>query len=131
MGGINNVSLLEIHFLSNTPPIASAQYESPFNPQATLYIPCGSLIAYSAAYNFAVNTVSFVEEYNNNLNVTTADSTTGTIEVLTTPDCTYPNAVIYGRPNIGYMFDHWSDSNTQNPRFLEQIYDTTIVGFLF
>ncbi len=132
--GINSGSLLEIHFRSVTPPNATnygASYPQyfPFNPQATLYIPCGSLVAYSSGFSYAASYVSFVEEYPYYLTTATADTAMGIVEVLIEPDCASPNAVIYGRSNPRYIFDHWSDNTTQNPRSISVSSDSIIVGY--
>ena len=39
----------------------------------------------------------------------------GSVQILTMPTCTNPQAVVYAVANSGYQFDHWSDNSTSNP----------------
>ena len=43
------------------------------------------------------------------------DESMGNVQVLTTPNCDEPTAVLYAVPNSGYHFDHWSTGSTNNP----------------
>lgn len=53
----------------------------------------------------------------------------GTVQILTMPTCTNPQAVILASANSGYRFDHWSDGNTANPYSLTITEDTELIGY--
>ena len=53
----------------------------------------------------------------------------GTVQILTMPTCTAPNAVIYAVPNSGYRFDHWSSGSTDNPYSLTVTTDTVLTAY--
>ena len=57
------------------------------------------------------------------------DESMGTVQILTEPSCTNPNAVLYAVPADGYHFDHWSTGGTENPYTLTITSDTTIIAY--
>ena len=63
------------------------------------------------------------------LNVTSADSSRGGITIITQPTCEDAQAQFQANAYNGYHFDHWSDGNTDNPRYLELTSDTTIMAY--
>ena len=91
-----------------------------------VYIPCGSSTSYDSRWSYFSN---FVESAEILLHATAADSTQGIVRVQTEPTCDNPTAVIFAAANTGYRFDHWSDGNTDNPRYLVLTGDTTIFAY--
>lgn len=91
---------------------------------ATIHIPCGSQESYAAGWTRFEN---FSEEMMYRLEVLSADSAMGSVEVLTEPDCGQ-DAVVQAFPASGYRFDHWSDGNTTNPRTLSLTSDMTLTA---
>ena len=59
------------------------------------------------------------------LNVESADLQMGNVSVVEAPDCENRFAVIEAIPDEGYAFFEWNDGNTDNPRTVEIISDTT------
>lgn len=53
----------------------------------------------------------------------------GTVQVLTLPTCTNPQAVVYASANSGYQFDHWSDNSTSNPYSLTVNEDMELIAY--
>lgn len=114
---------------SVAPTLASVGLYGPFNDVSStipVNIPCGSTPSYLSRWNYFSN---FVEMAEASFTAITADSTMGTVTILTQPTCTSPTAVIYASANAGYHFDHWSDGNTDNPRTMTVSVDTVIVGY--
>lgn len=101
-------------------PFYGVSHDIPVN------IPCGSTPSYLSRWSYFSN---FVEMSGYNFEALSADETKGTVQILTAPTCTAPTAVIYANANSGYQFDRWSDGNTENPRTLTVVSDTTIVGY--
>lgn len=71
----------------------------------------------------------FVEEAGFTFTATSNDEQMGTVQILTMPTCTSPQAVVYASANSGYHFDHWSDGSTANPYTLTVTDDLDLVGY--
>ena len=92
-----------------------------------VYIPCGSLDSYSYSnWNYFSN---LVQEEGFAFTATSADEQQGTVQILTMPTCTSPQAVVYASANSGYHFDHWSDNSTANPYSLTVTEDLNLVAY--
>ncbi len=59
-------------------------------------------------------------------NVSSADPSKGSVQVMTQPTCENMQAYFQANAYNGFHFDHWSDGNTDNPRYLVLTGDTTI-----
>ena len=97
-----------------------------------VYVPCNRKTAYQNAWkhkNYSTYFTNIQESINPYfLTVSSADTTTGTVQVTSQQvSCTSP-AVIEATPNFFYVFDHWSDGNTDNPRTIFLSQDTTLVA---
>ena len=90
---------------------------------AIVYIPCGRKQSYLSRWPY----LRYVETLLFSFNATSADSTTGSVIVLTQPTC-QDSAVIEAVPNTGYHFANWSDGDTANPRTLVVACDTTLTA---
>ncbi|MBO4739198.1 MAG: leucine-rich repeat domain-containing protein, partial [Bacteroidales bacterium] len=64
-----------------------------------------------------------------NFSVLSEDTNKGTVQIVTQPTQSNPQATIVAIPGIGYVFDHWSDGNTQNPRTLTVTQDSVLIAF--
>ena len=82
-------------------------------------------MSYYSRWNYFSN---FVEDEGFSYDVSLDNPEMGSVTVLTQPTCQNPTAVFYAVANSGYSFDHWSDSNTDNPRSLTLSSDTSIVA---
>lgn len=91
-----------------------------------IYIPCGSQLSYFSRWPYFSN---FIEATGYSFSAISDNNTMGSIIVLTAPTCQSPTAVFNASANHGYVFDHWSDGNTDNPRALILTSDTSIVGY--
>ena len=93
----------------------------------SVHVPCGSKNAYSQAkaWNYFTN---IEEPPASVISVYTSDEQQGYAEVSEQPTaCWEDSAVIQATANYGYHFTQWSDGNTDNPRELELVQDTTIL----
>lgn len=91
-----------------------------------VHIPCGSLLSYYSRWSYFSN---FIEENGFTLNTQSADTLMGNVVVLTTPTCQSPQAVIFADAVDGYLFDYWSDGDTNNPRTLTLTCDTSLTAY--
>ena len=82
------------------------------SPNITVHIPCGSSLSYYSRWSYFSH---FVEEAGFTFTATSNDEQMGTVQILTMPTCTSPQAVVFATANSGYRFDHWSDGSTSNP----------------
>ena len=91
-----------------------------------VYIPCGSTASYTARWS---NFNNFVGVLDATVNVSSIDVAMGTASVSTQPTCAEPTATIVATPNTGYLFAHWSDGDTTNPRSLSIDRDTVLTAY--
>lgn len=93
-----------------------------YNKQSNLFVPCGRIDAYAEtewnAYNLQYDSILHT------LVVLTNDVLAGHVE-LTNEVC---NNSIKAIPNEGYVFTHWSDGNTDNPRVITLTQDTSFTA---
>ena len=64
-----------------------------------------------------------------NFSVVSEDTNKGTVQIITLPTHTNPQATIIALPNSGCTFSRWSDGNTQNPRTLTVTQDTVLIAY--
>lgn len=130
----NCTGLTEIHSLSPVAPqletgTSSYSRHGVFEgvpSSIPIYIPCGSSNSYYSRWSYFSN---FIEEEGFTFTATSADEQQGTVQILTMPTCTSPQAVVYASANSGYHFDHWSDNSTVNPYSLTVTEDLNLVAY--
>ncbi len=126
----NCTGLTEIHSLSPIAPQLGTNYGyGAFDgvpSSIPVHIPCGSSTSYYSRWSYFSN---FVEEEGFTFTATSANEQQGTVQILTMPTCTSPQAVVYATANSGYHFDHWSDGSTSNPYSLTVTDDLDLIGY--
>lgn len=130
----NCTGLTEIHSLSPVAPQleTGTSYYSQHGvfegvpSSIPIYIPCGSSNSYYSRWSYFSN---FIEEEAFTFTATSANDQQGTVQILTMPTCTSPQAVVYASANSGYHFDHWSDNSTVNPYSLTVTEDLNLVAY--
>lgn len=126
--------LTEIHSLNRVAPQLDTYTENDQTYGAfdgvtstiPVYIPCGSSASYYSRWSYFSN---FVEDEGFTFTATSANDQQGTVQILTMPTCTSPQAVVYASANSGYHFDHWSDNSTANPYSLTVTDDLNLVAY--
>ena len=129
--------LTEIHSLNNVAPLLVESFESyndyyvGANYEAVpstipVYIPCGASGSYYGRWSYFSN---FIESDAFTFSAVSADNNMGTVQILTMPTCTNPQAVVYASANSGYQFDHWSDGSTANPYSLTVNEDMELTAY--
>lgn len=121
--------LAEITLLAAIPPSIGNTTFQYVPTDIPVHIPCGSLAAYQASNRWSSFT-NFIEGdvFPYTLTVTSAHSAMGSADVTVAPTCTNNSATIAATPNSGYLFDHWSDGNSDNPRTLTVTQDTSLTA---
>lgn len=128
--------LTSIYSYNEIPPTLTTTASNVFyNVRNTpVYVPCGSSQAYRNAWTYSSsNTISYFNNIYGTLvpytfDVSSEDTLKGTVQVTTQPTCSSP-AVIEATPKFFYIFDHWSDGSTENPRSVTLSQDTTLVAY--
>ena len=114
-----------------TPPkCGSYNWNSPFYTVPTtisVYIPCGTKEAYQSAWIWK-NFENYIETPNHTLAVTTQNEDMGSVVITQEPSCDDNKSVFKAVANKGYHFVQWNDGNTDNPRTVAVIQDTTFVA---
>ena len=81
----------------------------------SIYVPCGTLDAYRTAWSNFSDLIKYKPiSYQLTLNVNNSEA--GRIILTQYPTICNNTALISATPNDGYVFDRWSDDNTENPR---------------
>ena len=114
-----------------TPPkCGSSSWNSPFYTVPTtisVHIPCGTKEAYQSAWIWK-NFENYIETPNHTLAVTTQNEDMGSVVITQEPSCDDNKSVFKAVANKGYHFVQWNDGNTDNPRTVAVIQDTTLVA---
>ena len=119
----NNLSYISIS--SSTPPTITQSTFTNFDASIPIYIPCGSLSNYTSTDYW--NGLNFIEDFTYQFEVTSADESKGSVEIVTAPTCGGA-AVIKAVSNTDYAFFGWSDGNIENPRTAFVSSDTTFTA---
>lgn len=116
-------SLSEIIMHTSTPPTLGDGWVFSGVPNTiTIYIPCGSLTSYYSDWGHSNSFSSmgffpdFIESADVLFFVNSSDTTMGSVEITTPPTCQDPIVELLAIANDGFMFDHWGDGGSDNPR---------------
>ena len=118
----------EIHSLNSVPPTAYSNTFGGVPTNTPVYIPCGRLSYYTAADGWSRFT-NFIESSAASFSAVSNNNAMGSVQILTMPTCTNPQAVVYAVANSGYQFDHWSDNSTSNPYSLTVNEDMELTAY--
>ena len=72
---------------------------------------------------------NFIESSAASFSAVSNNNAMGSVQILTMPTCTNPQAVVYAVANSGYQFDHWSDNSTSNPYSLTVNEDMELTAY--
>ncbi len=112
---------------SMNPPIVYVNTFNGLSNDVIINVLCGAKNAYeNAAYWFRFN---LQEDLMLDFSASTGDTAKGTVVVTTAPTCDNREAEIQANAYHGYHFDHWSDGNTDNPRYIVVLQDTHLVAY--
>ena len=126
--------LKKIYIRAETPPTIlylSSSFSSAFSdvpPYIPVYIPCGTKATYQLASGWQEFT-NLIESKGITLTITTQNEQLGKVKIIKDgTSCSESESVFEAIANEGYIFSHWSDGNTDNPRHLVPTQDTVIVA---
>ena len=131
-------NLQAIYSYAATPPSIrkpSDSYYFTFNNVSRsipVYVPCGSMSSYQTEWRYSSSSSYFYYIYERInpyfLSAIPEDTLKGSVQVTSQATCTDP-ATVEATANFFYVFDHWSDGSTDNPRTIMLTQDTTIVAY--
>ena len=124
--GCTGISRIDMQ--GEVPPTIMSQTFLNVPTNVSIYVPCGATGAYRSA-GFWSNFINYQEDASCYMSVTlnTNNATMGTVG----GNGQYPiggTATIYAIPASGCQFVSWNDGNTQNPRSITVVQDTTFTA---
>ena len=112
---------------SENPPTVYVNTFNGLSDDVILDVPCNAADAYeNAAYWFRFN---IQEDLVYDFSATSSNPARGTVTIVTEPSCDYREAQVQANAYHGYHFGHWSDGNTDNPRYIVVLQDTHLVAY--
>lgn len=115
----------ELYSITSKPMNPPTIQSSTFRTGAYVLVPCGA----GPAYNSTAYWRNIHETLQLEFSVTSNDSSRGFVSIVTAPSCNNREAQVQANAYHGYHFDHWSDGNTDNPRYIVVLQDTHLVAY--
>ena len=112
-----------------TPPSVSSLSFIGVSDDAIVVVPCGAAEAYESTGDWAWSRFNIQEDFVYDFSATSNDSARGTATIITGPTCENRWARVRADAYTGYHFDHWSDGNRDNPRYIVVLQDTHLVAY--
>ncbi len=112
-------------YMKSTEPPAVSLFDYSTYQRATLWVPCGSLEAYSTWNNFE----DIREDGSYMLNATSANPQYGIAQITQHPNCTDGIATISAIAHNHCHFVQWNDGNTDSIRTITVTADTTYTAY--
>ena len=124
----NCSSISMIRSYAIEPPVVNtnAFYNVPIS--IPVFVPCGSGPQYVQASGWSTFTW-IIASSPYSFDVSTIHSEHGSVTVSQYPSCTNSSATFTAVPSWGYLFSHWSDLNTQNPRTISVTQNTVLRAY--
>lgn len=122
----NCSNITEMVSFSTTAPTLGSNSFYGISSTIDVHIPCGSQMSYNSSWYYFSN---FIEDPIFFFNAISADVNMGTVYITNSSSCQMSTVQVHAYPECGYQFNHWSDGNTDNPRTLSLISDSSIVGY--
>ncbi len=119
-------SLTSVKCLTATPPSLDSSAFIGVGATCTLTVPCGTIDAYEESDWNTVFAGRISEDTPFELNVSSSDTTLGTVEISSGENC--PEKILTATPASCYHFTAWNDGSTDNPRTITVTQDTTFTA---
>lgn len=118
--------LWRINMRGVTPPSYGFNAFKNIASQVEVDVPCEAVVDYEN--NAQWGRFDIVGKVMHTLTLRVDDETHGSVSVVEQATCTNPNATIMATPLQGYAFSRWDDGNTDNPRQVNLVQDTTMTA---
>jgi hypothetical protein len=119
-----------IHWINSKasiPPIIHQNSFENLDSNVLLSVPCNSITAYESSDYWNLCDIQGLYEFS--ISVESSNDLQGYASIVSHPDCDSHNATIQATPCNGFVFDHWDDGNTDNPRTIEVVSDMSFIAF--
>ena len=117
-----------MHIKCLTPPIINSKTFLSVDKNIPVFVTCGNANTYKST-NYWRDFVTFVDnEFPYTLEVHSANESMGAVIVRQQPTCN-TNAIIEAVGANGFIFSHWNDGNTDNPRTIDVTQDIAFTAF--
>ncbi|MCQ2350260.1 MAG: leucine-rich repeat domain-containing protein [Paludibacteraceae bacterium] len=120
-------SIADITLLATIPPVLGNDVFDGVNSSIPVHVPCGSLQSYTNSIKWSY--FDNIKDESYSISVMSSDINMGDAYVSVYPTCDNPNATIEALLYPGYVFSHWSDGDTVNPRTITLTSDTTLIAY--
>ena len=120
-----NIESMNIKCLS--PPTINSQTFLSVDKNIPVFVTCGNANTYKST-DYWKDFVTFIDnEFPYTLEVNSDDESMGAVIVRQLPTCN-TNAIIEATGTNGFIFSHWNDGNTDNPRTLAVTQNTNLTA---
>ena len=122
-----NIESMNIKCL--TPPTINSQTFLSVDKNIPVFVTCGNANTYKSTdywrdfVTFIDNEIPFTIEANSD------DESMGNVTIRQQPTCSNTNAIIEATCTNGFIFSHWNDGNTENPRTIAVTQDSVLTAF--
>jgi hypothetical protein len=118
--------LTDMYVKAEIPPSLGINVFTSMYDTIPIHVPCGKETAYkNTEWNFFTNIIGDIPF---DITMQSNDVSMGTVNIIQTNTCANDTAIIEATTNAGYRFVQWNDGNTQNPRTITVIQDTTLTA---
>ncbi|MBQ4420942.1 MAG: leucine-rich repeat domain-containing protein [Bacteroidales bacterium] len=124
----DSCSLLNSIIMKGNPPSIYTNTFNDINNNIPLFVPCGMVDDYYAIYLWS-NFTNITESQPYEIDINSADTTMGDINIIIEPTCSDSMMLIVALSNNGYLFSHWSDGSTENPKEFSVFSDTALTAY--
>ncbi len=122
------IALKSITFSGTTPPNATPSTFEGVAPEAVLHVPCAAIENYTQQAVWSQFS-TIVGDLQYTFAIQTADVAQGEVRIVQEPLCNNDYQMLFvAMPKEGYVFQQWSDGNTDNPRTLILSQDTMLTA---
>ena len=118
--------LTSITSLADVPPTATTKVFSNVDKTIPVYVPCGQVEAYQSAMGWSEFTNIQISLSTYTIEALSSDTLQGLAQVDNQDAC---SAQISAISKHGYIFSHWDDGNTDNPRQVQLTGDKTYTAY--
>ncbi len=109
------------------PPTISESTFEDVDKWITIDVPCTNIDEYKDS-DYWSDFVNYYEPPVYAVTVKAENSKCGNVTIIRQPTCDNNQAIFEATSNTGFAFAHWNDGNTENPRSINVVKDTTVIA---
>ncbi|MBO7143776.1 MAG: leucine-rich repeat domain-containing protein [Salinivirgaceae bacterium] len=122
-----NIESMNIKCL--TPPTINSQTFLSVDKNIPVFVTCGNAKVYKST-DYWKDFVTFIDnEIPYTIEAKSDNVAMGNVTIRQQPTCSNTNAIIEATGTNGFIFSHWNDGNTENPRTVAVTQDSVLTAF--